>query len=71
MTETQDNTEILFYCRSCKMVSRNAERQGKKYEYICPHCKSTDVAFGTSTAISEFFHIKEAALAKMLETKPQ
>lgn len=64
---TEENIQILFFCRDCQKVVDSPEKQGNKYEYKCPLCKSDKVAFGTRAAICDFFHIKEAALTKMLE----
>lgn len=64
---TEEKTQILFFCRDCQKVVDSPEKQGGKYEYKCPLCHSDKVAFGTRAAVQDFFHIKEAALEKMLK----
>lgn len=59
--------EILFYCRDCDKVVLNPKKNGDKYEYICPVCSGDRVAFGTKHAICDFFNIKDAMLARMLD----
>lgn len=60
-------SEILFYCRDCNKVVIDPKKKGAKYEYICPICGSDRVAFGTKKAICDFFNIKDAMLARMLD----
>lgn len=60
-------SEILFYCRECNKVVVDPKKKGAKYEYICPICNGERVAFGTKKAICDFFNIKDAMLARMLD----
>jgi predicted methyltransferase len=46
--------KIVFYCKTCKKIV-DAERIGKKYQYKCPLCKGTDVAFGTEMSIKSVY----------------
>ena len=48
--------KIIFYCKTCKLIVP-AERIGKKYEYKCPTCKGTEVAFGTEMSIKSVYKI--------------
>lgn len=60
MSETEELTAenpILFYCRSCKKLVDKPEKKGNKYEYTCPECKESRVAFGTQKAICDFFQV--------------
>lgn len=57
---------ILFYCKDCQRVVEDPIKSSQGYIYQCPICKGDRVSFGTKTSICEYFQIKEAALAKML-----
>lgn len=59
--------EILFFCKTCQRVVMDPPRRGKKYEYSCPACKEDRVVFGTRSAITDYFHIKESLLQKMFD----
>lgn len=48
--------KIVFYCKACKKIV-DAERIGKKYQYKCPLCKGTEVAFGTEMSIKSVYKI--------------
>jgi phage FluMu protein Com len=48
---------VLFYCRDCKKLVAEPVRNGTKYEYSCPECKSDRVAFGSQKAICDFFQV--------------
>lgn len=47
----------------------NPKKKGDKYEYICPICSGDRVAFGSKKAICDFFNIKDAMLARMLDNQ--
>lgn len=47
---------IIFYCKACKKQVE-AQRQGKKYQYKCPDCKSSDIAFGTEHSIRSYYRL--------------
>jgi hypothetical protein len=64
-----ENT-MLFYCKTCQRASTDAKKHPTKYEYNCLNCKGDRVAFGTQTAICDFFRIKETMLARMLSDAP-
>ena len=57
---------ILFYCKDCQRAFKSAKKMGNKYEYTCEACNSKKVVFGSSQAITDYFHIKETMLEKML-----
>ncbi len=65
MTTETPIQPILFYCKECQWIVQG-QKHAKKYEYTCPICKGDRVVFGTREAIVDFFHIKEAALNRML-----
>lgn len=69
--EAPTDPAILFYCKDCQRALEHPIKHPKKYVYKCPVCKGERVSFGTKKAISEFFHIKEAMLEKMLAEQPQ
>ncbi len=66
-----DGPAMLFYCKDCQSALTEPVKNPKKYEYKCPVCKGYRVSFGTKKAITDFFHIKDAMLAKMLAPKPE
>ncbi|MBU0981876.1 hypothetical protein KKC94_04260 [Patescibacteria group bacterium] len=63
---TEKDLEMLFYCRDCQKLVFNPTKKGDKYVYVCPFCKGDRVAFGTKSAVCDYFHIKEGALNKMI-----
>ena len=65
--EKSNELNILFYCKDCQRVVVDPPKHPKKYEYKCPICNGEKVVFGTKNAITEFFHIKDAMLEKMLD----
>ena len=58
---------MLFYCKDCQKVVVDPKKYPRRYAYSCPVCKGPKIVFGTHKSITDFFHIKEVALDKMLK----
>lgn len=57
---------ILFFCKDCQKVVLDPIKDPKRYAYRCSTCKSDRVSFGSQRGVADYYHIKEAALEKML-----
>lgn len=57
---------IYFFCRGCQKIVLDPKKKPGKYEYTCPECGKSDVAFGTKQAICDYFHIKDAMFKRMM-----
>ena len=55
----EKKSKIVFYCKTCEKIIENPKKMVRKYVYICPHCKTKNVAFGTEKSIMNFYHIEE------------
>ena len=51
-------SKIVYYCKNCKDLV-DGERVGKKYRFVCPVCKETDIPWGTEKSIKSFFKVKD------------
>lgn len=49
---------IVYYCKDCAKIVE-ARQLGRKYVFICPVCKTKNVAFGTEQSIGNFFHLED------------
>jgi hypothetical protein len=66
-----EKNAIVFYCKTCEKVIANPKKLARKYVYICPECKTKNVAFGTEKSIKNFYHIEEAEQKENREKKEQ
>jgi len=53
-----NDSKIVFYCKTCEKIIENPKKMMRRYVYICPHCKTKNVAFGTDKSIKNFYHIE-------------
>ena len=58
MAEQKEN-KIVFYCKTCEKIIKNPKKMARRYVYICPECKTKNVAFGTDTSIKMFYRIED------------
>jgi hypothetical protein len=54
-----EKNAIVFYCKTCEKVILSPKKLARKYVYICPDCKTKNVAFGTEKSIKNFYHIED------------
>jgi Zn finger protein HypA/HybF involved in hydrogenase expression len=49
---------LVFYCKNCEKIVAAVQTK-KKFQFRCPACNKTDVAFGTDLSVKNFYRIKE------------
>ncbi len=50
--------DVSFYCKECKKVVAADRPNPKWYTFVCPQCKSKNIAIGTLEGLKSTYRIK-------------